>query len=246
MNLKTLEQKISKIENDHILKQIDTANEPISKYGYRSLTWDRSVNAFDRMLETGLAVKWAFRLKIFKDYNGKLTFDPINGVGHSYKWYEIVRKFDNLWVLNTYNYSRQTREHHHALSNLLKQLEIKFVCIEAPKGLQDLDRAMDHIIYKIAEMRVKIKYGRKTSNAYLYYVNRLKQLQKQLKMVQKLNKLEDNQDLEHTIKEIEENRLRKLERAKALRAKAKAPKPSFNLVVPQAVVSDEAAWPEYA
>lgn len=155
MKKSVLLKKIAVIEN----KRIQDLLRQVTSGRYRHTEW-YAVRHMDDMLKSGLAVHYAPRLGIFKDFHGKLTFNPETMLGHSYGWYEITKKIGNRFILNTYNYSRQTWDHVCALKQLFNQLGIQYQTIEAPTGLQNLDRALKHSVSRWAENQVKNKYRR--------------------------------------------------------------------------------------
>lgn len=121
-------------------------------------------------------MKYKVRSKIYSNSSGTLTFNPETNEGRSYQWYSIVRQFGNLVVLNTYNYSPTTSMHIIKTRKLLNSLiDMKFVSIEAPKGLQDLDSSLKHVMYSYAAAVLKNKHARiKDEYEIARYVEQLK------------------------------------------------------------------------
>jgi hypothetical protein len=87
-------------------------------------------------------------------------FDPETGRAHSFEWYDLGRVFAGQYVVNSYCYSQQTRRHYYSLCDTLKILGVKYIEVEAPSGLQDLDAAMKNATEKYADMMIKKKYAR--------------------------------------------------------------------------------------
>jgi len=87
-------------------------------------------------------LKYFPRLNLYKASN--VTFDPATCQGYSYKWYRLVDKIGDTIVLNSYAYSNTTIKHIYKMRRLLESLGLQYVEIEAPKGLQDLDRAAEY------------------------------------------------------------------------------------------------------
>lgn len=120
----------------------------------RAETWD----ARDPL--QSLALPYQIRNKIFKGCNGKLTFDPATGLALSYfNGYQIAKRINGRMVLNSYRYSVTTQGHVETLRNLFGQLGISYREIEAPKGLQDLQRALEHHTFRLAEWELKDKHS---------------------------------------------------------------------------------------
>lgn len=94
-------------------------------------------------------------------YNGRMGFDPATGRAHSYDWYTLGQVMGKQYVVNSYRYSQQTNNHFYALCSTLKMLGVKYIEIEAPKGLQDLESSQTLYCQRIAEATIAIKYGSK-------------------------------------------------------------------------------------
>lgn len=90
----------------------------------------------------------------FKGCNGNLEFDPTTNVGTSYQWYEITKRVERIQLVNTFRYSVTTASHVEVIQGLLTQLGVKYVEIEAPKGLQDLQAALIHHTYAYAKVKL--------------------------------------------------------------------------------------------
>jgi hypothetical protein len=79
--------------------------------------------------------------------SSNLTFFPENGAGYSFNWYRIVDRIKGNVILNTYRYSATTGRHIWKIRKLLNDLGIRIdLEIEAPKGLQDLNAAIEFYI----------------------------------------------------------------------------------------------------
>lgn len=103
-------------------------------------------------------VKYFSRLHEFKGSN--FGFDPMTGDGHSYRWYALTKVIKGNLVLNAYGYSNQTCNHRNELSSLFRKLGIKYLELEAPRGLQNLDSAMVYCTMEEAREIVRTKYAR--------------------------------------------------------------------------------------
>lgn len=103
-------------------------------------------------------MKYYSRLKQYKASN--LTFDPATGEGRSYEWYAIARKFAGVLVLNTYRYSNTTARHVSKLRQLFLKLNLNWVEIEAPRGLQDLNAARLFAVQRIQNLTAEINKPR--------------------------------------------------------------------------------------
>lgn len=88
-----------------------------------------------------------------------VSFDPNTGLGLSYGWWQITRRFpNNALVFNSYKYSVTTQGHQKKLKKLLGELGMTIHYeIEAPDGLQDLSSAIKHYESKIQQILSKKK-----------------------------------------------------------------------------------------
>lgn len=145
------------------------------------------------------------RLGIYKFSGGKLDFDPVTGLGHSYSWYEITKVIKGKLVLNTYRYSVTTGSHVSILQALLEDLGIKFIEIEAPAGLQRLDRAVERHVDLYAKAVVAEKYARIKSPKLV------KQAKAALELAKKLAGRGVKVNVKAAIIEAEQDRERRLE-----------------------------------
>jgi hypothetical protein len=122
------------------------------------------MQAADPDLKAPFALPYRPRLQLFKGCNGNLQFDPVDCIGFSYDWYEIVKRIEGKVYLNAFDYSVTTSGHVSTLRSLLEQLGIPYREIEAPKGLQDLRASMEHHVSELAKARVRAKHARNPGN----------------------------------------------------------------------------------
>ena len=128
-------------------------------------------------------------MKYFSRYNlykaSNLTFNPDTCRGYSYDWYRLVDKIGDKVVLNTYSYSNTTIKHIHKTRKLLGELGIKIdLCIEAPEGLQDLNRAIECHTSHVRALEKAMVNGRKAKNE-----ERAKEIEKHLAIISEINQL---------------------------------------------------------
>lgn len=187
-----LKNKIALIRAKHIAKCEQEALKAARKLprarGFNRYCLSTDIDsALDNMQRDPLGVSYRPRLGIFKEH--RVDFDATTGLGHSYDWYEIAKRIDGVQVLNTYNYSQQTAQHVSMLQTLFKQLGIRYIEIEAPLGLQDLDSARKHILYAIAKQAVAAKYARDGGSRYVgaKHSTPVASLRKQLKALSRFN-----------------------------------------------------------
>lgn len=122
------------------------------------------------------------RAGIFKGNKGNCIFNPATGHATSYDWYDLAKRIKGVQILNTYCYSNQTAKHIGKVRSVLVALNIRYQCLEAPKGLQNLDVALEHMIAELGRATVLNKYARIKSKHFINSCN------KQLKLLAKLGK----------------------------------------------------------
>lgn len=105
-------------------------------------------------------------MKFFKKRNSyenssktlKLNINDLYGT--SYGWYSIVKTVNDVTYLNTYPYSITTSKHIKQVRSLLERLNIPFVEIQAPRGLDDIDSMKEFYKTKIESLVYKALISR--------------------------------------------------------------------------------------
>jgi len=224
MDLKT---RIQLIRLAHIVQcereAYKYARKALKARGWKRYSAERTMDAcLANLTRDPLGVQWRPRLGIFKEH--RVTFDYETGYGTSYEWYAIAKRIDGTQVLNTYNYSQQTSMHVSMLKTLFVQLGIKYVCIEAPRGLQDLDSARKHVLYSIALQEVSAKYSRDGKTRYVgaKHSTNITELRNQLKTLARFNYASTPSMKRDAMELAESERRWKLERLARRRAERKA------------------------
>ena len=87
-------------------------------------------------------MKYNSKAQIYRASN--LSWDYNTGIGLSYDWYIIAKRFGDLYILNNYSYSPTTTRHVYKIRKLFDEKGIAVTSFEAPRGLQDLDAAIEH------------------------------------------------------------------------------------------------------
>lgn len=146
---------------------------------------------------------------------GNVGLDLETMEGHSYNWYSLVKRIKGKVILNTYNYSPTTIKHIWKMRDALKQLNVKYVELEAPRGLQDLSESKTHIIYIYGKEIVKQKNSRSKD---LTGVGRVL---KQIDILESLGVKITRKALKDSIKYHEELRATNLKFARFNKAKKK-------------------------
>jgi hypothetical protein len=217
MKIEQLTTKLDRIYTAHRAKQLKYARDYFSEATDPN-GWE--VRSATRCLESandkraGLAMRFYPRLTLFKAHSDKLIFNPLTGHGTSYQWYDIAKVIKGKQVLNTYGYSAMTSQHVSKLHALLVQLGIKFVELEAPQGLQNLDAAARHHMDLLACRLVREKYARKKSPARI-----TKGLREKLALVKRLGGKLNGYTLKQALENAEQSRRSKLDWAKERKAR---------------------------
>lgn len=102
-------------------------------------------------------MKYCSKSNTYKNSTDTNYFDPEQLIAISYGWWLYLKPIGRELVFNTYSYSPTTVGHQSRLRSLLYRLNIKpTMYIEAPNGLQDISRAIDHYYYLISRLTDKI------------------------------------------------------------------------------------------
>jgi hypothetical protein len=149
-------------------------------------------------MKTKPALQYRKTLNIFKATN--VDFNAETMLGHSYDWYELTKSLKGRVVLNSYNYSPTTCKHISKVRSVLSMLGIRYVELEAPKGLQNLDVALEHVVSELGTAIVENKYARIKSKRSIQYFER------QLKLLAKLGKRASKNKIEMSVINAEKNR----------------------------------------
>lgn len=175
----------------------------------------------DVTIKNVAALRYQTRLNYFTDSSGKCGLNPELMSGHSYNWYGLVQKINERIVLNDYNYSPSTIKHVCKMRDVLRKLDVKYVELEAPRGLQNLDCAVEQEVYKYGKAIVENKYARIKLNVDV----------SRIKLLNSLGYKITKEMLEHSITKAEGYRRFKLDekRIKRLALAAQA-KPTLKLV----------------
>jgi len=169
-------------------------------------------------------MKYYQRLGIYKASN--LTFNPNTFEGYSYAWYLITARIKGELVLNTYNYSPTTRKHVYKLRALLNELELPYIEIESPGGLQKLESAMYHHMKSLARKQLANEYARNKNDQIGHYDNRclmwLKSWGVKANYTQKIARFEAKVERENRLASQKQKRV-----SKAEAIAREAPKPIY-------------------
>ncbi len=100
------------------------------------------------------------RKGMFTSNNGNCGLNPETMEGHSYEWYSLVKLVKGTVLLNTFCYSNQTSKHINKMRNVLQTLSVAYKSVQAPQGLQDLERAVRYHVEQHADAIVKYRHAR--------------------------------------------------------------------------------------
>lgn len=101
-------------------------------------------------------MKFYSRLNKYKASNVELDLNKFEA--RSYDWWVFVKRINGKLVFNTYTYSYTTRRHQWKVRHLIERdlgLNID-IEIEAPKGLQSIESAIDYYEGLITNLQSKI------------------------------------------------------------------------------------------
>ena len=136
-------------------------------------------------------LKYYKRLNVYKNSNGTCKLDMNNFVATSYNWWEFVKKINGRVVYNYYPYSNSTSRHQRDVLNLLFSLGISVdIKICSPRGLQNLEPAINNYKNVIIAFQKEIDNPRSHIQTNFIRAEKIKQVKKELKIVQELIKYE--------------------------------------------------------
>ena len=160
-----------------------------------------------------LSLNWGPKRGTFKSTSGQLEFNPNTGIATSYQWYQIAAVLKGKLVLNTYRYSVTTSKHVGELRSLFRALNLKYVSIEAPNGLQNLDIATGTQVELYANAMVKNKYAR------VKYSRSVKDAEKALQLCKTLGGKYTQKQIKAELVFFEKLRMEKLEKQRQNRVR---------------------------
>jgi hypothetical protein len=215
MRKQTFDKKLAQIKQAHT-KQCLKAAAKYFKQSESAGDWaeNMALKQKQRAEKSPFELRYKVRAGIFSSSSGNLTFDPISETGHSYRWYQIVKRINGTLVLNSFPYSATTRRHVGQLRDLLDQLGLKYVEFEAPHGLQNLDAMLIQQAYITAKIIVANRYARKPNKKLEL------QARKHLNRASKLLRMPCYEALHNAIDACENARNARLTRARNQRALA--------------------------
>lgn len=100
-------------------------------------------------------MKYMKRAEIYKAAN--VTFDPKTIRAYSYEWWCFVKPINGKIIFNAYRYSVTTAKHQAKVERLMSELGLRIdQTVECPKGLQDLNSAIDLYRRRIDQLNTEI------------------------------------------------------------------------------------------
>lgn len=134
------------------------------------------------------------------------------GRAHSYEWYDLGKIIKGTYVVNNYYYSSMTKGHYYDLCDTLKILGVKFVELEAPGGLQDLESAQTLQLERISEATMGLEYGKASGSKWRRSV--IRRAEKSLETLSKFGIKTPQKLIDSAIETAREDRTKKLETQK--------------------------------
>lgn len=108
-------------------------------------------------------MKFYKKAGIYKNSTGTNYFNPSTMRALSYDWWCYFKVIDGSTVFNAYRYSNTTARHQSHLRSLLEDLGIEIDhIIEAPKGLDNLESALE--LYKSRQSELQAEIDRPRSH----------------------------------------------------------------------------------
>jgi hypothetical protein len=129
-------------------------------------------------------MKYFKKSKMFANSSKTLTISGDTLESRSYGWYILGKTIKGIYFVNNYFYSATTIKHVGKLRRFLNDRNVNFMQIEAPKGLQRLDLAIELYNYKITDLERSMLTGRKQKN--LERMAEIEQHKKTIQLIQSL------------------------------------------------------------
>ena len=102
-------------------------------------------------------MKYFKRLNVYKNSTGSNKVDLSNRYAISYDWWEYLKIINGILVFNSFYYSPSTSKHQSDCLRLLREHGLEpALRIESPKGLQNLNSAIEHYECMIRELQQQI------------------------------------------------------------------------------------------
>jgi len=137
-------------------------------------------------------MKFYPRSNLYKASN--VTFNPETCEAYSYGWWRFIQRINGQIVFNWYSYSNSTRKHQGKVMGLLRELGVAIdLEIEAPKGLQDLQSAIDLYDRHIAELQAAIAKPKTWATKNVQRQEQIINYQQKMRLVRSLIKQQQNQ-----------------------------------------------------
>jgi hypothetical protein len=125
--------------------------------------------------------KFMIRSEEFRNGSGTCSFSPSDFSAHSYSWYVLAKRMKGLNVLNSYVYSNQTSKHIGKVRSAARILGLRYCEVEAPKGLQDLQTALVHVLFRLEEEKLRLLHSRSPKDK-----SQVRNYEAQLKLLERL------------------------------------------------------------
>jgi hypothetical protein len=204
------DRKLNKAMNEYkanIKKELAKAKRDLKKEPNEDWIQNRILR-LERDLEKGSPFNLVFkkRLKVFRNSSNKCEIDLINETGHSYHWWAMLKRINGHLCLNTFHYSSQTSQHIYKAKQVLGTLGVKYLSVDAPRGLQDLDSAAIYAAFELGRATIKYKYSRNKNKTWVQYCT------KRIKTLAKIGIKVTKSMLKGAIEDAEASRIHKLER----------------------------------
>lgn len=185
------------MKKQDVLKKL---NRRIARLKAKSATPDK-INFY-----SVLGLQYRVRTNTFSNAKGSCGLDLETMEGHSYQWYDLVKRIKGTVYLNTYRYSQQTSQHIWQSRSVLEFFGIKYRELEAPKGLQNLEWALSYAIEERAKNIVVSRYARVGKN---WSRSNILYFEKQIETLKTLGFKATKKMLDAAIERAESERLEK-------------------------------------
>lgn len=126
-------------------------------------------------------IKYFTKLEVYKASN--LSYCARTEIALSYEWYVLAKRINGQMVLNNYYYSPTTNRHYHKIRYLFDALGIDYITIQAPKGLQNKEAAIQYHTYLINDLKIQMQRPRSKPEKNIIRQATINQLEADLSLI---------------------------------------------------------------
>lgn len=134
-----------------------------------------------------MSLKYFKRSDSYQNSTGTLRINK-DKVAYSYVWYKLgMLLSDGTYLINNFNYSSTTIKHYYKLVRHVRdKVSTNIVFIEAPKGLNNLNQALEYNHNKFMRIKTELANPRKRQITKDRLRTELVELESKIKLIERL------------------------------------------------------------